>query len=75
MIETIALLRLAPYFMIAALAIYKRYKWLALFSFYLMAVALYNFAFEPSTEVRAVLSSVSAFLLLLHALDIGIRRS
>lgn len=74
MLTTLLLLRLIPYGIIAVYAYRKGFKWLMCSATFLAFVALYNFLVVPAPEVRAIFSSILAFLLLLHVIDLRTRR-
>lgn len=74
MIALVALLRLIPYGFAILNAISKGYKWLAIYCFYVMGIALFIVAFSPSNDTRAILASISALILLKHALELPNRK-
>jgi hypothetical protein len=73
-VAVIALLRLIPYAFIVVNAWTKGYKWLTLAGLWFIGVATFNYVAESTADVRAILASVSALLLLMHALDLKPRR-
>lgn len=75
MIELVALLRIIPFILVMVIAWEKGFKWLTLVSIWVTVVAILNYLFAFSAEVRAILGSVFSFLLLLHVLDLKNRRA
>lgn len=71
----VLMLRLVPYVVVAVRASRKGYKWLAFFAIYLIITAVLNLIFQFDQNVRGLMSSGGAILLLLHVLDVSPRVS
>lgn len=69
-IALVALIRLIPYAFTAVNAWTKGYKWLTITAIYFIGLAIVSFFIPISQDVRGILASVGAFLLMLHALDL-----
>lgn len=69
-VALIALIRLIPYAFTAINAWAKGYKWLTITAVYFIALAVFLFFIDVDQNIRSVLASVGAFLLMLHALDL-----
>ena len=73
MIEAALLLRIVPYALAGYVAYRKGFKWLTVLALWVSLTAVLVFSFSPAQEIRALFGSVTALLMLRHAIDLRSR--
>lgn len=67
-------LKVIPYILVICLAIHKRHFRLAALAIFVLAMATANMIFKTPVHIRDILALGFTFMLVLHVLDLDIRR-